>query len=78
MGTEQSTGSIDRRGWRHCYECGARADVLRYDTYYKLVECHDCGKESYIPKQCATAFDDFQKVVERALSPGRDGGQEDV
>jgi hypothetical protein len=66
------TDGIDRQGWRHCYECGARADVLRYDTYYKLVECRDCGEESYIPKKCATAFNDFREFVERALSPEGD------
>ena len=72
----QSTSGIDRQGWRHCYECGARADVLRYDTYYTLAECRDCGEESYIPKKCATAFGEFREFVERTVNSDteRSGG----
>lgn len=65
--TKNHTDAIDRQGWRNCDGCGARADVLRYDTFYKLVECRDCGEESYIPKKCASAFDEFREFVEQSL-----------
>lgn len=61
---EESDASIDRQHWRHCYECGARADVVRYDTFYKLVECRECGEKTHIPKKCASAFGDFREFVE--------------
>ena len=64
--SEHGTMGIDRQNWRHCYECGARADVIRYDTFYKLVECRECGEETLIPKKCASAFDEFQEFVEEA------------
>lgn len=67
---------IDRQGWRHCGECGARADVIWYDTFYKLVECRECGVESYIPKKCASAFDEFREFVKQSLQPGTDRSQD--
>lgn len=62
--TDNTSGTtIDRQGWNHCYECGARADVVRYDTFYKLVECRECAEETYIPKRCASSFDEFKEFV---------------
>lgn len=61
--SEIVNGDLDRRAWNHCYECGARAEVERYDTYYKLVECGKCGERTYIPKRCANAFNEFQEFV---------------
>lgn len=61
---------LDYIGWNHCRECGARADVLRRDLFFKLVECRVCGEETYIPKRCATSFDEFQDRVKRLRAEG--------
>lgn len=55
--------SIDYNGYNHCGHCRSRADVVRYDTFYKLVECPECGETSYIPKRCATGFDRFREFL---------------
>lgn len=56
-----SVSSIHHHG-HHCGECrSTEVEVIRYDTFYKLVECSDCGEESLIPKRCASAWDRFRE-----------------
>jgi len=75
--SDTSTDDIDRQGWNHCYDCGARADVERYDTFYKEVRCRDCGAVTYIPKRCANTFDEFREFVKRSVSPTTDNPEAD-
>jgi hypothetical protein len=58
---------VSYQTWNHCYQCAARADVIRYDTFYKLVECRECGETTYIPKRCAGTFDEFKEFVTSKL-----------
>jgi len=50
---------------QHCGECrSTNVKVVQYDTFYKAVECGDCGEESYIPKRCAGgAWDRFRDFL---------------
>lgn len=56
--------TLDTQGYNHCGACRSRADVVRYDTFYKLVDCRDCGEQTHIPKKCATAFDRFREFLD--------------